>query len=290
MDLFEKVKDYKGLDEKVNKLDKEIREELLTKFVNLRYQMNEIEVGYQRCEEDQVDKIKVYYPILDLAEGFSKSDEKFFRKYANEVVHKYTLTNNEGKKVQVAEIAAFETIIYENHKIAVIVKPNIVSGQITYKINISELDYNVSRKFTYQEMIEQVVESKDTILIHEANSTVFDEEQKSYEEYLKALGKTEGIITLKELVEFPQDEIQITPTLFAEIYIKKEEKNTRLCYHSSKVQVRVKNEPYILSVIEIHPKTRDGVSLGSKKFRYWELNKEFKNKMTLSEVFQLIEE
>lgn len=287
MNLFEKVEEIKGLRQKAKELDAKIREDILNQFVNLRYQMQEIEVGYSEYYRMNPEKVKVYYPILDLVEGFSKSNDKFEREYANLIIHTYTLKNSEGEKIQIKETSTFTRFIYENDKVAIKVDdPCIVVVKIQYRINISELSYEFCREFTYQEMIEQVVDSKDMILT--CKKIFLPTSQESYEKYIRALGKEEGISSLKDLVESSQNEIQITPTLIAKVSIGQEVKDMIVWYVSEKVAVRL-YIPYTLTTITLQTKTIDGVSLGTQKFEYSEFNEEFKTELTLSEVFQLME-
>lgn len=289
MGLFKSVEKFRSLEEDLKKRDSKIKEELLSKFVNLKYQMQEVEAGYInrtyiKLGEDPAEKVKVYYPILDLAEGFSKSEDMFFRNCANEIVHTYTLTNSEGSKVQIEERATFVWGIYEESEFFMKVIPNIASEGINYKINISESSYKFYREFTYQEMIERIVGSKDVIF---ATDKVLLTDQEAYEKYIRALGKVEDIVSLKDLVTSSQEKIQITPTLIAEVSIKQDEKKEIVWYQIGNNQVCVRfNIPYTLSSVTLHTKTTDGVSLGVQKFKHSQFNEGFKDKLTLSEVFQ----
>lgn len=284
MDLFKKVEALRDVKEYIKKQEEEIREDILAKLVNLRYQIQEVEAGYIDREESET--VKVNYPILDLPEGFLKSEDEFFRMYANQIVHMYTLKNSEGREIQIEEIANFKWGIYENLEVAIKVRPYMVLKNILYKINISEVSYKFYREFSYREMLEQVVEDKDMIFTCEK---VLYTDQESYEKYIRALGKEEDIIPLKDLVESLQKEIQITPILTAEVCIEQRVGIETVWYESEKVSVRL-NLPYTLNTITINPKTIDGVSLGSVKFEYSQFDEEFKTKMTLSEVLQLIKE
>ena len=286
MNLFEKVEELKGLRQKAKELDAKIGEHMLNQFVNLRYQMQEIEAGYSEYYRMQSEKIKVYYPILDLAEGFSKRNDKFEREYANLIRHTYILRNSEGRDIQIKEEANFTSCIYDTDEVAIKVDAFMVIKKIKYSINIVELSYEFYRKFTYQEILEQVVGSKDMIFTCE--KIFLPTSQESYEKYIKALGKEEGISSLKDLVESSQNEIQITPTIMAEVNIKKEVKNEYIWYHSEKVGMRL-NIPYTLNTVTLQTKTIEGVSLGTQKYEYSEFNEEFKTELTLSEVFQLME-
>ena len=90
MNLFEKVVKVKEVREKVKQEEKELRESLYSKFVNLPYQLKEVEADYDSEYYSPIDStIEVYYPILNTPEGFKKEDEKFYREYSNCINHEY---------------------------------------------------------------------------------------------------------------------------------------------------------------------------------------------------------
>lgn len=64
MDLFKSAVEVKQLSEGVTNLKKELRDNLLKKFVNLPYEVKEVEADYDLSEKDRV-KVTIYGKILD---------------------------------------------------------------------------------------------------------------------------------------------------------------------------------------------------------------------------------
>ena len=289
MNLFEKVKDFRDLNEKVKKLDEEIRKEILTKFVNLRYQIKQIEAGYEERREEETRKVKVYYPVLDLPEGFSKKDEKFFRQFANQIVHTYTLINEEGEELKVSESASFGIDVYENKGIRIRVEDNIFVGNILYEVSFQDIVYKLSREINLEEKLGQLLGKKEIRFICSDIQKLYQSDEQDYEEYLKAFGKTEDIISLKELLETAQDEIQITPELIAKISISMEGKNQLIWLETPKISARINKAYCIKNVIQLQLQTKTGIKLDSKEFNYFELKDKdkFEKGMTLQELFEM---
>lgn len=96
MDLFEKEVKVKKAKEKAKQEEKELRDSLRSQFVDLPYQLKEVEADYEGAMFEG-KKIKVYYPILDTPKGYKKENEKFCRKYSNGINYEYTLTDSQGK-------------------------------------------------------------------------------------------------------------------------------------------------------------------------------------------------
>lgn len=291
MELFEKLKEFKEVDEKAQKLNGELKEFILSKFVKLRYEMQAVEACYSY--EVSNERIKGYYPVLDLPEGFVKENETFIRNYANQVIHKYTLIDKQNQKVKIEEVACFESTIYDTKKGKMFLDFSIVSGVVEYKITISEVNYHFKRNFDYEEMIEQVVIGTTLNGVDYNERGGYNKVEKNYEEYLEALGKTGEITSLKDIVEYSQKEMQITPSLVAKFEINKKPGSELVWMKNSQFRIGIKviTIQYLVKVKVIIPGKTEHLS--EKEYRYIELydNKEmFENGMTLHEAIQLIKE
>ena len=118
---------------------------------------------------------------------------------------------------------------------------------------------------------------------------LYQSDEQAYEEYLNAFGKTEDIISLRELLETAQDEIQITPELIAKISISMEGKNQLIWLEAPKISARIDKAYCIKNVIGLQLQTKTGIKLDSKNFKYFEFKEKdkFEKGMTLQELFEM---
>ena len=171
------------------------------------------------------------------------------------------------EEVKVEEKIIITTTIYESSKLYIQVDKNIFR-HVVYKINISEETYNYERVFECNEIVEHLLDNKDVIFTCQDTGNLHKSDEKVYEEYLNALGKTEKIIPLEKLVESQQNEIEINSVLFAKVDIVQHEEEKYIWLKNSKVEIRVLVS-CVKNCIELQVQTKNGVKLDSKKFEYW---------------------
>ncbi len=293
MDLFQKSAELKRLQEKEIELQQEIETELLEKFVNLLYEVKEVEADYNSDYYSPSDRtIKVYYPILNTPEGFEKENEIFYRQYSNCINHEYTLKDSKKRKVTILEHAIIKSSIYESEKAYMRLKFNVPSVNIKIKITISDKVYRLERTINHKQLIKQIIGENDIVAYRGYwAKDVYNENEKKYDKFLKDLGETEEVPKLKELAKANSTKIQITDSISAIVEARVIETKSNIWLENNMYSVRLENMPTYSVTIKIKPYLNKFIELAEQRFDYEELKNvdELRKGKTLDEIIELLE-
>lgn len=293
MNLFEKVKEVKEYNEKANRLTKELRANLLKQFVELPYEIKEVEADYEHIYAGDSRIITVYYPILNTPDGLKKEEEKFYREYANCINHEYTLIDKEGRKVIMLEQAIFKSNVYKSEKAYMSLNFDIVES-IEFKIEILGETYSFKRKFNLKELIKEII-GPDDVASYDINffwtGSTYDEQKMKYNEFLEILGRNKEVPTLKELANADENKIQITDSISAIVEARVNRTTANIWLISSMYSVLLENMQAYSIEIKIKPYLNEVIELAEQRFKYEELEDEEKLRKgkTLDEIVQLLE-
>lgn len=293
MDLFKKVKEVSELVEKANKAKEELMSLITSQFVQLPYKMQMIEADYKEHINEKQNIIRVYYPVLDVPTGFVKENEKFYREYANCVMHEYTLKDEEGREVLIQEHGTFVKSMYKSDKGIIELEDYIASESIKYWITISAKRYNFVRKILYKDMLEQILGIDKTARIKGSYySKIYQNAEAAYEKFLKELGATNKLPTLEELYESKQNEIQITQEIKAKLEMCSNRRTDSIWLENPKFSVRLNNLNTLHVLVEIQPYLNEAIKLEKRRYEYFKLKNEEKLQegITLEEAIKIIEE
>lgn len=290
MNLFEKVKEVKEYNEKANRLMKELKDNLLNQFVELPYEIKEVKVNYpSRAADDKDGMQKVYYPILDTPKEFKKEDEKFYREYINCINHEYTLIGEEGRIVTIQEHAMFENDVYSSKKAFMRLDFYIVEN-IEFNIKILGENYSLEKSFNLKELIKKIIGPDDVASF--SSLKIYDEQRKKYNEFLKDLGRTRRVPTLKKLANADKTEFQITDSISAiAISSIKDKTKATVWLKSSMYRVQLDDiQEYSIDIL-IKPYFKETFELVSRHFQYEELEneEELRKGKNFDEIVQLLE-
>lgn len=289
MDLFEKVVVIEKIKENAERRYEELRKNLRSQFIDIPYQLKEIEAK----REYDTDPIKVYYPILDTPEGFVKEDEKFYRKYANCVIHEYTLIDKDGKKATILEELPFNRSFDDNKKYWLQLGFNISSSSIEYIINISGKKYKFARKIELDILIKQVIGENDvakydgTYRGHE-----YEEEEGKYIKFLEGLSRTKEIVPLKELAKGSKTKIEISETFSANVESSECVRNAETIWlENGMYRIGLYDVKYFVRTVKIKPYYNNSIKLEEVEFEYIEIEneEELRKGKTLNELFEMLQ-
>ena len=294
MDIFEKVKLHKNSKEVAKSTQKDIIQFISEKFVNVRYKTEIFDVGYPRGYDKK--EIKVYYPILDIPEDFSKESDEFFREGANTIIHEISYVDEKNRKIILKEKGIIEKGISKIGEDAVEIHltfGDYMVSKVYYNFIIDEEEYNIDRTFSYEEMLKEILENQ--VAVYDNSDEIrYEAAEKAYEEHLKSLGTKEvDIIPLKQIVAEGIKEKEITPLFTAIFKISRKYLNvTYPHWYNQFFILKVKENQDIVEIEVEIVTTAKRVSLSKKCFKYGELcNKEkYQNEMTLHEIFKLLTE
>lgn len=99
---------------------------------------------------------ELYYPMLNLPEGFKMESENFYCNRFSEddfedfIIHEYTLINEEtGLKIHVSAKASMRKLSYFNEDIQLEIKSDtlVMDGIIKYIVHIDDKEFEVERNF-----------------------------------------------------------------------------------------------------------------------------------------------
>ena len=299
MELFEKTQELKKIKEDMIQTNTEILE-ILNGFLNLQYQTKLIRAGYLERQEEWKEEITIYYPELTVPAGFSKEDERYFRNMANVIEHQYALVDEKGRKILVYEDAVFvrgNAKRDENkNEVArlVLKKSNIISESIRYIFKIDGEDFYLSRNFSFEDMLEQLL-GEQHVDYSDPNAAFNEKSEKDYEKFLESLDvKKEKIIPLKNIIKHKERENQIllpVITVCFEVIQSELDKYHMILLESPKADVDVgiadANVKYFIKLKVVT--TKNGELLCEKVFEYKEekSKSKYQNGCTLSEIFKL---
>lgn len=298
MELFEKTQELKKLKEDMIQTNTEILE-ILNGFL-LQYQIKLIRAGYLGRQEEQKEEIAIYYPELTVPAGFSKEDERYFRNMANVIEHQYALVDEKGKKILVYEDAIFvrgNAKRDENkNEVArlVLKKSDIISESIRYIFKIDGEDFYLSRNFSFEDMLEQLL-GEQHVDYSDPNAAFNEKSEKDYKKFLESLDvKKEKIIPLKNIIKYKERENQIllpVITVHFEVIQSELDKYHMIRLESPKADVDVgiadANVKYSIKLKVVT--TKNEQLLCEKVFEYKEekSKSKYQNGCTLSEIFKL---
>ena len=298
MELFEKTQELKKLKEDMIQTNTEILE-ILNGFL-LQYQTKLIRAGYLGRQEEQKEEIAIYYPELTVPAGFSKEDERYFRNMANVIKHQYALVDEKGKKILVYEDAIFvrgNAKRDENkNEVArlVLKKTDIISESIRYIFKIDGEDFYLSRNFSFEDMLEQLL-GEQHVDYSDPNAAFNEKSEKDYKKFLESLDvKKEKIIPLKNIIKYKERENQIllpVITVHFEVIQSELDKYHMIRLESPKADVDVgiadANVKYSIKLKVVT--TKNEQLLCEKVFEYKEekSKSKYQNGCTLSEIFKL---
>lgn len=298
MELFEKTQELKKLKEDMIQTNTEILE-ILNGFL-LQYQTKLIRAGYLGRQEEQKEEIAIYYPELTVPAGFSKEDERYFRNMANVIEHQYALVDEKGKKILVYEDAIFvrgNAKRDENkNEVArlVLKKSDIISESIRYIFKIDGEDFYLSRNFSFEDMLEQLL-GEQHVDYSDPNAAFNEKSEKDYKKFLESLDvKKEKIIPLKNIIKYKERENQIllpVITVHFEVIQSELDKYHMIRLESPKADVDVgiadANVKYSIKLKVVT--TKNEQLLCEKVFEYKEekSKSKYQNGCTLSEIFKL---
>lgn len=291
MNLFEKVKEVKECNEKANRLTKELKANLLKQFVELPYELKEVEANYEHVYANDSRIVSVYYPILNTPKGFKREDEKFYREYANCVDHEYTLSDEEGRKVTIFEQAIFENYVYKSERAYMSLRFDIVEN-IEFKIEMLGETYSFKKGFNLKELIKKIISPEDVVSYNYFwSSCTYAEQEEKYNEFLNILGKTKEVPTLKELVNAKETKIQITDSINAIVEARVNRTTDNIWLNGSMYNVWLEKMQAYSIDIKIKPYLNEAIELAEQRFHYEELEneEELKKGKTFDEIVQLLE-
>ena len=302
MDLFEKTKELSELIEKANKLLGDLEATIRQQFVELPYKIKKVEVcypdriGYCPYGTESNKKIKVYYPILEQPQGFEKEKEEFYRKFANAIVHEYTLTDKEGRKIKIEEETTFTDKVtfkpkhryFKNEQYVELKCGNIASERIEYKIAIEEKKYSMVRNIRDTDMIEQIISPNE---IASDSTITFSKamEEERFQRYMEKIGATQNIPSLEELSKHQQGEIKISDVITVKVAINKEHIKQKVYLEAENFDVSLIAQEAVKYSFEITPYVGGDIKLETQTYEYCSIPEErWEKGITVSEAIGII--
>lgn len=291
MDLFELSSNVSCMARNLSQMKLELKNILYDKFVNLPYKVEKISVPYKGDDPDQDDFMDVYYPVLKKPEGFTKENECFYR-IGGTITHKYTLINQQGKKVRIREESTpDDQLVFETGSIYLgfnFVKVNSIH------ISVNCYSTDCLSKISSIDVISEVLKDKDIaqfyISQHYDNYKI---QEAKYERYLKGLGRTKKLFELSELVKSDIVEFQISDTISAAVEISKSQpkSNPSLCYTNELYYVKFYKKPSHLTEIQIKPyfTSSNTVTINLPKMTFYYIEEELQSDKTFCELLGMLE-
>ena len=298
MDLFEKEVEVEETRKKAKQMEKELMDSLRSQFVNLPYDVKEVEADYESYYNSSDRRIKVYYPILNTPEGFKKEEEKFYREYANCINHEYTLIDGEGRKIKILEHAIFTCNIYETKKAHMRLDFYVTRESIEYNISMFLKEYTLKRNFNYKQLLNEIIGKENSVRYKDCFKDCFTRKpysqiEKEYQKFLKDLGIKYDPPTLKVMAKtVGETESKITESI--SVVISKEiDENYYHCIwlNNPKYSVRLDDVKYYKTTIKVKPYLNNTIKMEEREFCYAELEneEELRKGKTLDEIIELLE-
>ena len=303
MELFEKTKELSELIEKANKLLGDLEASIRQQFVELPYKMTKVEA----CYPDRIElcpygaegnkKIKVYYPILEQPQGFEKEKEEFYRKCANGIVHEYTLTDKEGRKIKIEEETTFTDKVtfkpkhryFKNEQYIGLKCGNIASERIEYKIEIEEKEYSIARNILHTDMIEQIISPNEIATIISSITDLNAVEERKFQLFMRKIGVTQNITSLDELRRHQQGEIKVSDVITLKVAINTEPIKQKLCLAAENFYVSLIAQEAVNYSFEITPYVGGDMKLETQNYTYCDISEgRWKKGITVSEAIGII--
>lgn len=295
MDLLKKEQEVKEAKEKANQLERELINSLRSQFVDLPYELKEIEADYEGVMFEGKKK-KVYYPILNIPEGYKKENERFYREYVNGIKHEYTLVDEEGEKVTILEYAPFENDLYEDESENTHMRLDfyITRELIEYHISMFVEEYTLKRKFNKKQLLNEII-GKENIVRYEDHlrGKEYSQTEEEYQKFLKDLGIKYEPPTLKVMAKnVGETKFKITESISVVISKEIEEEYYHCIWlNNPKYSVRLDNVKYYKTTIKVKPYFNNTIEMAEREFCYAELEneEELRKGKTLDEIIELLE-
>lgn len=295
MKLLKKEQEVKEAREKANQLEKELIDSLRNQFVDLPYELKEVETNYLG-DRSSINRIKVYYPILNTSAGFRKENEKFYRFYANCLSHEYTLIDEEGNEIKIIENVTFKDKLYkdESEETYISLDFYIIGEVIEYRIKILEEVHTLKRNFDYKQLLNEIV-GKENIARYMDRFSIntYNQAEEQYQKFLKELGIKDEPPTLKELAKnVGEKEIQITDLIKAVISTEVDIGYQDCIWLTNpKYNVRLQYVKYYKTTIKVKPYLSKTIEIAEKEFCYSEIEneEELRKGKTLDEIIELLD-
>lgn len=303
MELFEKTKELSELIEKANKLLGDLEASIRQQFVELPYKIEKVEV----CYPDRIEycpygaegnkKIKVYYPILEQPQGFEKEKEEFYRKFANVIVHEYTLMDKEGRKIKIEEETTFTDKVtfkpkhryFKNEQYIGLNCSNIASERIEYKIEIEEKEYSIARNILHTDMIEQIISPNEIATTISSITDLNAVEERKFQLFMRKIGATQNITSLDELRRHQQGEIKVSDVITLKVAINTEPIKQKLWLAAENFYVVLIAQEAVNYSFEITPYVGGNMELETQTYVYRDISEgRWEKGITVSEAIGII--
>lgn len=285
INLFEKVEEAKRINKEAYRINKELGTILSKQLIELPYKMEKVEVAYENGEQ----KEEVYYPVLELPEGFTKENEVFYREYVANVAHEYTLKDNKGKDIKIKEVSQITCKPYSRLAIGeILLKFNITSRNICYIVDICDKQYKFARELKSIDMLGQIMDINE-VAKYSSNDTSYIEAEKAYEEFCKRFGDNTEIISLYEIFRTSKAELQISPNVIAQISIGTLDSNKgEMYFESDKFNIKLFLLMQVRVTIELQPYFDTDIKLEKQTYRF-SMIVDNKEEYTLKQAIELFE-
>ena len=294
MDLFKQAKETEELIKRAAEAKKKLMAELERNLLALPYNMQIVEANYKERLGIERKDIKVYYPVLEVPQGFTKENEEFYRNYANCVMHEYDLKDERERSIHIEEKVTFDNELYRSKKGVILIEKNHISlPKVNYNISISGKIFSFTRNLFYKDMLEQILkEDKIVIYARDYYNKKYETAEKEYEEFLEELGATTTCPTLEEMYEARQENFLIAPNIRANIEIRENSIGDFIRLENSKVTVRLDDVNTVSVTIEVQPYLNETIELESREYNYFKQTEKEKweKGITVEEAIELIEE
>ena len=294
MDLFKQAKETEELIKRAAEAKKKLMAELERNLLALSYNMQIVEANYKERLGKERKDIKVYYPVLEVPQGFTKENEEFYRNLANCVMHEYDLKDERERSIHIEEKVTFDIELYRSKKGVILMKENHISlPKVNYNISISGKIFSFIRNLFYKDMLEQILkEDKIVKYARDYYNKTYETAEKKYEGFLEELGATITCPTLEEMYEARQENFLIAPNIRANIEIREDRIDNFIRLENSKVTVRLDDVNTVSVTIEVQPYLNETIELESREYNYFKQTEKEKweKGITVEEAIELIEE
>lgn len=166
MDAFEKLQELEEASKKVKKLDNELKTILISQFINLSYEIKKVEANYKENNMSNSDTIQVYYPILNVPNGFVKENERFYRlydPYKTYIQYEYNLLGREKRELVVSEKVKLNQIFIKLKEDSNIIHVYTTLANIEVCINIGGRNYTFYRKANHEQLMREITKDYNNI-------------------------------------------------------------------------------------------------------------------------------
>lgn len=288
--LFNQVEEYLREEERLTRMEEDLISSLEKNIVQVKYELQMIEISKAGKSTDIGKTFKVYYPVLKCPKTFTKENETFYKsEHIDIVFHDYTLRDANGRSLRINEKASLYHELAQEEA-GLLICNNYITGDVEYTIGIGNTHkYTYHRKFN-DDIVEQ---GKNELFVLKDN--FFDNEntqnENAFRRFLDTIGSTSSI-TLAELINpcNSEKEIQLTSTISAKILIKKKPKKGEIWIKNSKLGIKINTWRMSQIVIIVQAYFAFNIKLEKQIYHLWQVKNEevFRNGMSFEEAMKLI--